>query len=412
MDRPSNTRQGAAWLDNFLPEEKPLAELMLNSLQVCFDSTLRAGLARLLRDVAGNLPNPIAAVPVRELRESDSSGQAGEVDAPDGGVFPPLDQPFLPLAGSEGMVGNVIRESLGLRPDEGRLNYPESINHMKQVRTRSVLLVEDYCGTGSRVQGYVAHWMKNKTIRSWHSYGFIRFHVVAYAVSPRALVALNSNPKIASVQYSVKAADFASARWASGEAGEIRSLCRKYAKINSMALGYGNSESLFVMQHTVPNNTPVILWQNAAKGGRLWTPLFADRRMSPEIQEEWSDYVLEERVAQASLALRHRETPGDLMHGSSGASRLVVEILQAAEEGIRDAERLAHRLGVAIAQASHLRAMCVQTGLLDMMGRLTDVGRRELKNARPEPEEPKKASRLIGSDLPYYPRSLRGVGDI
>jgi hypothetical protein len=250
MDRPSDTTQGSAWLENFLPEEKPLAKLLLDSLQICFDSTLRAKLASLLKDVADGLATPIAVVPVRELDSSTPLPSDEESIKPEEVAFPPLDQPFQPLAGSEGLVGNVIRESLGAYPDKTRLSYPESIDDMRNVRTRSILLVEDYCGSGDRVQGYVDHWMRNKTIRSWHSYGFIRFHVASYAMSSRALKKLKRNSKIESVRFSTMAADFSSAKWTPEEAAGIRDICRKYSEMSNMALGYKESEALLVRLRT------------------------------------------------------------------------------------------------------------------------------------------------------------------
>ncbi|MGJ5898360.1 phosphoribosyltransferase-like protein [Streptomyces niveiscabiei] len=413
MDRPSDTTQGSAWLENFPPEEKSLAKLLLDSLQICFDSTLRAKLASLLEDVTGGLVTPIAVVPVREIDSSAplnlGEGGIGLGEA----VFPPLDQPFQPLAGSEGLVGNVIRESLGAYPDKTRLSYPNSLDDMRNIRTRSILLVEDYCGTGDRVQGYVDHWMSNKTIRSWHSYGFIRFHVASYAISSRALKKLNRNPKIESVHYSTMAADFSSARWTLEEGNGIREICRKYSKMPKMTLGFKESEALFVMQHTVPNNTPCILWQNRGKGVKDWVPLFTDRRMSPNMQETWSDYVLEQSLAQRELDLRQLASRGELAATASGdAALVVIEMLQAAEQGIRAEVRLARHLGMTESRAAELKALCIQMGLLDIAGRLTDAGRSGLKEARPEPLEPAESSRLKGSALPYYPDSLRGVRDV
>ncbi|MFF0964307.1 phosphoribosyltransferase-like protein [Streptomyces sp. NPDC003703] len=413
MDRPSDTTQGSTWLGNFLPEEKALAKLLLDSLQICFDSTLRAKLASLLKDVVDGLTTPIAIVPVRELGSPTPSNSDEESIGPEEAIFPPLDQPFQPLAGSEGLVGNVIRESLGAYPDRTRLSYPESIDDMRNVRTRSILLVEDYCGTGDRMQGYVDHWMRNKTIRSWHSYGFIRFHVASYAISSRALKKLKRNPKIESVRYSTMAADFASAKWTPAEAAGIRDICRKYSKMSNMTLGFKESEALFVMQHTVPNNTPCILWQNRAKGVKDWVPLFADRRMSPNMQETWSDYVLEQSSAQRELDLRQLASRGELAAAASGdAALVVIEMLQAAEQGIRAEVRLARYLGMTESRAAELKALCIRMGLLDMAGRLTDAGRSGLKEAQPEPLEPGRSSRLKGSDLPYYPESLRGVRDV
>ncbi|MEU3572202.1 hypothetical protein AB0E96_27815 [Kitasatospora sp. NPDC036755] len=412
MDRPSDTAQGSAWIQNFPQEEQRLAELLLNSLQICFDSRIRAELAQVLFSVQERIQMPAVVVPVRELPLPEGADATQDSDS--ASFFAPLDQPFRPLAGSEGLVGNVIRETLGLYPDAQKVSYPESIDSMRRSRTRSIILVEDFCGTGNRVRGYVNAWMRNKTIRSWHSYGFIRFHLVTFAISPKALQALEKDPRIHAVHSAMSAADFSAAQWTSDETAEIRTLCQKYSRINSMALGYEGCESLFVMQHTVPNNIPAILWQNQARGILPWVPLFKDRRMSPEMQRDWGDYSLEGRVAQEEMSLRRFESAGDFSGSADGLPAFVVEVLEAAERGIRDAERVSRALGLAETRALTIKQLCVRMGLLDARGRLTDAGRRVLA-ARPQAGGRRKvslSSGLIASDAPYYPRSLRGVSGV
>lgn len=55
----------------------------------------------------------------------------------------------------------------------------------------------------------------------------------------------------------------------------IRKMCYKYGEqlYKGCPLGYKNSQSLVLMQHSSPNNTVPVLWSDNQYQGRIWTPL-------------------------------------------------------------------------------------------------------------------------------------------
>ncbi|MEW1801502.1 hypothetical protein ACIGO7_33445 [Streptomyces virginiae] len=399
-NRPSETARGAAWVNNFPPEDRRAAELLLNSLRVLSDATFRAKLTDQLAGLVQELPRPIAIYQVRELPNRAVEG------------FLPLDHPHAPLPGSEGHVGHIIRDVIGSRPDEIRASSPQSLEDLRRVKARTLVLVDDYSGTGNRVAGYLDAWVSSPTIRSWFSYKFIKFHVLLHAVSVSALRVLERNPWVEQVHFSEHAAEFSTARWSTDEATEIRRLCTNHGYKNKFALGYEEAEGLWVMQHTVPNNLPMILWQGRHKSITDWRPFFADRKMSPALQQELGDYRLETRAEEIAVSLRQPRLSHALADQPGATTRLLLLVLAAAARGVRDVRRLSLLFSTPVASAEAAQQACSQLGLLDSAGRLTREGRRELTSARGRASLSLPTRRLIGRDGPYYPWQLRGVEDI
>lgn len=55
----------------------------------------------------------------------------------------------------------------------------------------------------------------------------------------------------------------------------VREMCYKYGEqlYKGCPLGYKNTQSLVLMQHSSPNNTVPVLWSDNQYQGRIWTPL-------------------------------------------------------------------------------------------------------------------------------------------
>lgn len=442
--RPSETSRGTAWVSNFPPEEQRAAELLLNSLRVLSETTFRSTLTGHLDDLLERLPRPVAMYPVRELPAGSkdvtySYERAAESGA---GISPgregitqdryttsadvtelsssnayagephPLSHPHAGLPGSEGAVGHIIRQTIGSRPDESIASSPTHLEDLRRTKVRTFVLVDDYSGTGNRVADYLEAWVKHPSIRSWFSYGLIKFHVVLYAVSAPALKRLERCQWVEQVHFVEYASEFTTAQWSPGESNEIRELCEKYSTDKRFSLGYLKSEGLWAMQHTVPNNLPMILWQNRNKRIKSWQPFFRDRIMSPEQQQELGDYRLDTRAEEIAAALRQPRLARALADQPGAATRLLLLVLAATARGIRDTRRLSLLLSTTLASAKATLQACHQLGLVDPSGHLTADGRRELARARSRNLLTAPTKDLIGSEKPYYPWQLRGVGDI
>ena len=318
--RPSETQEGLAWLGNFLPEERHAAELLIDSIRVISSTAFRVYMRELLDGIKLELARPIAFYPIRELPKGlphprMSPHQTTEIDqTPDGDHIPllPLDDPFPPLPGSEGIVANIIRDTIGHRPDLAVASAPESLTKLRKVKPRTIVLVDDYSGTGTRVADYVDSWMQHPTVRSWYSYGLIRFHVAVVTASGSALSRLQDHPRIEGVYYRERAADFSTSMWSHEEHRQILELCEKYAFSPRYKFGYQEAAGLLILQHTVPNNLPAILWQEYLKRRADWKPLFGGRRMTSQMQVDLDDYKLEleaSKIAEAMGQVSPRSCP-------------------------------------------------------------------------------------------------------
>lgn len=417
--RPSETEQGILWLSNFNAEEQRAGELLINSLRIISSTDFGIALSELLRRLKENAIKPLAIYPIRELpTELASLANVSEARVPqerisDGTYMPalPLDQPFEPLPGSEGIAGNIIRTVIGHHPDPSLASSPKTLEELRQTRPRTIVLVDDYSGTGDRVTQYVDSWMHHPTIRSWYSYKLIKFHVALVAASGQALVNLRKHRRIEDIHYCEQAADFQTAMWSVEEQQEIQQLCIKYSDSPKFELGFQGARGLLVLQHTVPDNLPAILWQTTCKRVRNWMPFFAGRRMTPQQQRELDNYKLEISAADIANSMQQFRLGSALADQPNPTVRLILLTLAAAAKKIRDPRELSVLLRTTLVSAQQTRDACQSLGLVDSDGRLTDQGRAELRRAQARADEVQRR-RLIRSDDIYYPTQLRGASEI
>lgn len=419
-ERPSETVEGQQWIENFRPEEKRTARLLLDSLQIISETTFRASLGQLLVDRVADLDKPVAFFPIRKLPKITNRKSVDPRMHPGFGLaLPeeplPLSAKYAAHPGSEGAVGNVVRDVLADHRKALRLVEASSLAELKSRRRkpRTIVLVDDFCGSGDRAAGYVEAWAQHRTIRSWHSRGLIRFHVVALAVTQQAFSCLSKNKWIEQVHALQPAADFSTAPWSRDERRDIEALCLRYGQDERMALGYERTRGLLVFQHTVPNNVPMVLWQSEAPHGDPFTPMFAGRRMTPSQQVALADYSLPVTASDIARRLRQVRLADALDRQPGFTTRFVMLTLAATARGIHGTFRLSRVLSLPIASVEAIVQACQDLDLLDSQGRLTDSGRRELRQARNRSKTSVSSHfSLRGRDEPYYPYRLRDAGGI
>ncbi|WP_406642694.1 hypothetical protein [Amycolatopsis sp. WGS_07] len=395
--RPSESGQGRQWLANFRRDERQAAALLVDSLWVISSSRFRVVMSDALESAVNDCPGPVGVYPVRALSGDDA------------GQFLPLDQPFTATPGSEGLVGNIIRDVIGRKPRFDRASFYDSLESLRRHKVRTLLLVDDYSGTGDRIVRYVDEWMSHPTIRSWHSYGLVRVHVLLLAASARARQRLKSHRFVASVRYLERGLGFDTAPWTDEERENVEALCRRYAHRSEFALGYGETRGLLALHHTVPNNIPHILWQVKCPRIPSWQPFFANRIMSPKLQEEIGNYRLETDLKRITAIIRQERLGAALDAQANPTVRNFLMVLAAIENGHRDPERLGGLLSFSMETTRHTLEACQALNLLDSANRLTDEGRAELRRARNRPPVPEPEPPAVCDGAPYYPLSLRGV---
>lgn len=403
--RPSETDDGLRWIRNFLPEEQQYARLLLDSLHMVSSGTFRASLTQLLLTQIKSQQEPIAIYPIRTL--------PGEIEQPiadsesEAAALTPVEAPYLSLPGSEGPIGNIIRDVV--RAEPSRSSSPESLIDIRNSRARTIILVDDYSGSGTRVLKYLKAWLTHRSVMSWYSYKLIRFHVVIGAISKVAYVHLRKHPHIEGLHFGQSARDFSSAGWNDVERENIEKLCRKYSTRSTYRLGFRKARGLFLVQHTVPNTLPMILWQLNRPGQPDWHPFFRGRVFPSHLQAELMDYKLPIRPDEIARSLRQSRLSATIGYQKNPTVQLHLLTLAACAHGVRGSTRIGLKLGISTIAAQAHVATCRELGLLDNKGRLTDAGRAELAKARTRPTS---SETLLpeGKEL-YYPTQLRGVDD-
>lgn len=324
----------------------------------------------------------------------------------------PLEHPYASTPGSEGLIGNIIRDVVGRRPRFDKAAMYNSRDGLRRWRVRSLLLVDDYSGSGDQLVKYVDAWTDHPTIKSWRSYGLLRVHILVLAASKDALQRLREHRFVEGVQYLEQGGDFDSVAWTGQEQKAIVDLCLRYAHLPAYALGYQEARGLLVLHHTVPNNLPNILWQTKSPKIRDWAPLFADRTMTPQQQVELDDYRLETDPKRIAAIIRQEQLGEALDAQPNPTVRVFLLILGAIEHGYRDPMMLANLLGLTHEATLRTLEACKGLALIDATNRLTTDGRSELRRARTRRLTTNLTASYSGSDVPYYPRTLRGADDI
>ncbi len=406
----SATEPCKEWLENFALQDRSAAALLLDSLQYVEESTLRTGLIRLLEIDFGEerIEQPAIVIAARTGRELAQFGSSlEEVLAEENSsvafenVFPGA--PFSVEAGSESLCGNIIRE---FRTRHGRsfdlLSPNSTLDDMRTKRCRSIVLVSDFAGSGDQVVKAANLLTRNATIRSWRSFGWVRIHVILLAATPLGKKVVERARSVDHVSVLFMAHNFESIGWSDVQRNEVIRICRQYAspRLRSRyALGWNESKGLFLMQHSIPNNIPCVIWQDSGRGQRdAWSALLP-RRTMPE-----------------SLGRLLAMKAYDARFGSQMQSRQLSEFsvqliltLEAIHRGARTVERLAIALGQTLPDCSRLVGQLQQRQLIDIDYRLTDAGHAELAEARISSSS---RYQLKGSTRSYYPQTLRGVRNI
>lgn len=179
--RPSETRRGQAWLTNFSPEDEGAARQLLDSLRFVSLSDVRAGLQVRLRSLIAQGKIQVPALLVSALSIEDLRLDEGQTAPSVAFESFQLDDPINVVPGSEGFVGNLIRDlvSPALGGTDALLAPSTKLNELRDKRCRSIVVITDYAGSGTQLRNYAMTLVRHPTLRSWRSYGLLRIHALS-----------------------------------------------------------------------------------------------------------------------------------------------------------------------------------------------------------------------------------------
>jgi hypothetical protein len=389
------TSEYKQWEANFPQQYHPTAELLVSSLRYLDESAFRMQLTQHILDnfTRAEIDRPALMIPIRTGPEMGWQGP--DLTVMFENVFP--NQGIsTPNTGSEAICANIIRNlEKGQRQILGTISMPRSLDDMRGTSVRSIVLVGDYAGSGSQAIEAAKIWTRNRSIRSWRSYHLIRINVILHSASVAAMERLTKERSIDHLSMVSVAPDIDSVGWTREQRLEVREFCARFARNQERALGWGGSAGLLVMQHTAPNNLPMVLWQTKGPSLRKdgWCPLFPDRRVPGNL----------------AAALAYQNLQRSQVHtGRTPASALVLTppfpaVLDALQRGARTAERISALANVSLTSAARVLAALADGEYVDDRGYLTDAGRKLLTPS----VRPMNRYKLDGSTEPYYPQALR-----
>lgn len=419
MSIPSQTERGATWLSNFDPEDQDTARLLLDSLRVASSDEVRSGLVDILRREIAH--RPAALIPIRGVDDVRQTLEHRRASATAGSTSPlrPLPErlvafedgftPDLPISttpGSEGFVGTLVRDLVGMRPrDDGDWIAPEhaSLEGLRSRRCRSLVFVTDYIGSGTQVSDYISAYLRNRTIRSWRSYHLIQIVIVSFAQASGASTTLEAVSD--GCHFVESAASIYTRGWDESDVESVKALCLKYAKgQRSQALGYGGSGGLYLSTvSSAPNNLPWVL----RRTGKDWHSFLEERQIPAELTNELGGYqpptdlaALVRATGQGRLARAL-----DLRHRASSREPLVV-LAHCYSAPPHNAQEVAHRTYIEVARVEAILKFLRTSGFIDERLRITPAGSDQLRSAKQirgwAPARP-----LEEPTGAYYPQQLR-----
>jgi hypothetical protein len=375
IDRISRSPEIEAWLAQFSEGRRPAATDLLLKLRFIREDKY---VDWLKEKIAAIGPGPCAIYAVRKIPEEiscywDEDGK-------------PILRPAQSL-GSEDFVQSIVANAMK-SGDQRLLDHPD-ISTLKYRRVRHVVLIDDSLGSGTRVSGFIRLFLgKSKTLMSWWSYGFFRIHVVALvrsqAAERRILKDLpgsdhpcrrsRKSTKLHFVGEYHYDENMLNGRWGNN-ATQIIDLCDSIRAIPSMAQrGFGGVMANVIFHHSVPDNSPGVLWYDADG----WNPLFP-RRTFPL----WMSKLLATSSTPVPLLSGLKRWFSGLLRGgganligseASAVDGNTLAILNAASRGLRAVRPIARSIGLDSKVVTGLMQQSRCAGLLSETNRLTKAG--------------------------------------
>lgn len=375
MSRLSHPRV-ASWLHNFPPDRRGTAALLIEALHLVSATEVRTELGMEIRRLLQVLPNPVAAFPVREVHPPESAHGEGRDGSYD--LLPPG------LPGSEAVIANVLTGISREPAFRGSLLTALDLSTLRSSKVRTLLLVDDFSGSGKRLKEFGKALRRHPTIRSWESYGLLEIRVVAYAATAEATRLLRSDFGPEKVHLVRACPTLANAGRTLEQAKEVDALCVDFCgRLTRYAYGFRNSKAMIAFEHTAPNNLPAILWR--VDPG--WNPLFEFKAVPPSL------------LGLFAMAA----APGPAASVTGEAIDRMGTILDMLDHRVREDDAIADATGISYREVHRLLKAAETFGLITVVKRLTDAGRVELRRWR----DAHAPLVLPNRDDAYYPMQLR-----
>ena len=411
-----------AWVRQFGLRDQALAAEMLGNFVFVSRDEFATGLRDQVMLHADSVDGPIALYAEREMRHrlgvphrlfKETSGKVKRAY----GVGPApvkATKAYQPEVDSEGIVAQLITDLCRAHPKRF-LNHPGP-DDIRKKRVRAFWVLTDFVGSGKRAHDYLSAAWKVRSVRSWKSYRFLQFGVLAYAMTQEGKDRINCHP-CRPLTACVQPCPTIFSAFGRAKADACARLCERYDPVGSdsdsaqgnPALGYGSVGALLAFAHGAPNNTPRI-FHKTSKQAKGWIPLFPSRVTAGLPISGFGRSLRPETISARLEAL------GNTVLAKSPAARgAPVEVkkrylvLAALSRAHRGDDILAIKTGLSAAEVTQV---CLELEGLGWIGKrrvITDAGLGEMRHLRRTVMQREQRTDTIAQAVkpPYYPTSLR-----
>lgn len=417
-----DSEAGMAWLRQFALRDQKLAANLLEVFCFISRDEFATGLRKQVLHEARRVDGPIALYAERELGHrlgvshrlfKESMGKVKRAY----GVGPQPIKPtkaYQPEVGSEGIVAQLITDLCRQFPKQF-LNHPGP-DKFRETRARAFWVLTDLVGTGKRAYHYLSSAWKVRSVRSWRSGGFLRFGVIAYAMTQSGQSRINRHPCKPLTSYVQPCPTIYSA-FSGSAVNAYVSLCERYDPVSRRPeafnddefLGYGGVGALIAFAHGAPNNSPRI-FHKTSRQANGWIPLFPARVTAGLPPTGFGRSLRPETISARLNALGNKA-----LAKSPAARNASIEVkkrylvLAALSRGQRGDVIVAIKTGLSIYEVEHVCNELEGFGWIGSRRVLTDAGLGELQHLRRTARQKQQRADATAEieKLPYYPTSLR-----
>lgn len=385
IDDKKFTEEGQAWLSQFAVPDQEIAKLAALYLKLIsadeFDNYIKEQIEKYK-----NKDN-VTFYSVKEAEKRENIFELFEASMDD--------------LGSEAKIGNIVRNFCR---SNKCLHYPQK-KELIETKCREIVLVDDLIGSGTRIYKFLDAFWRSKTIKSWISSGFLKFHVIAYSATEVGLKKIRTHKiKLASDPiYKITCPTFDKLPLEKKNINEIIDIFQRYGKKLRLPekfwLGYKKSLGALVFTHGCPNNVPAIFWAEKNK----WKPLFMQKYVSADIEDNYRTVLNEIKKESIFdiLGEKEIETAEPFFTNTE-----ILKVLLLIARGKRKIEMINFATDLSDAESSSLLEKCEAYGFITKERRITKEGRRRLNKSKIKGEKTYLELPIRGEEY-YYPKKLR-----
>jgi hypothetical protein len=396
------TKRGKNWLAQFGADDQEVARKIVANLTLVSHTEFERVIQKAFEDLSSGHEHPIAFFAVREVEKQKSYFElytnpvTGEIDA----LAPGSDH------GSDARVAAAIRNYCKTDPDR-LLNHP-GLNKLKHRKCRTVVLVDDFIGSGERTTEFINSFWMDPTFVSWLSLKYLKLVVIAYSGTERGIKRVSKHKAKPEIIIERSCPTFRDMPWSSELRKSVLDICQRYGRRTSAGYwwdGYGSALAALAFEHGCPDNAPAILWA-PTEDTKPWSPLFPNRViMAGEKSVFPPEIVCGDTLTTLLEVGQKRLAASGQLTRRGAAGELILLILALIAKGQRRQSALSFATGLNRETCVKIIQRLIKWGFLTPLIRLTDRGRAELAAAK---EQGKVYGGVLDrGDAPYFPKQLR-----